>query len=51
MVVDAFSQAYMGSISNVHQLKRLGVLLEDSSKTGFMISHNFESSLVVDVPY
>ena len=36
-------------VKDVHTLARLGVQLEESSKGGFMIHHNADSSLVVDV--
>ena len=36
-------------VKKVHRLFQLGVQLEESLKGGFMVRHNFESSLVVDV--
>ena len=36
-------------MKDVHMLARLGVRLEDSPNGGFMVHHNFESSLVVEV--
>ena len=36
-------------VKEVHRFARLGVRLEDSSKGGSMVHHNFESSLVVEV--
>ena len=33
----------------VHRLARLGVQLKDSRKGGFMVNHNSESFLVVEV--
>ena len=38
-------------MKDVHRLSQLGVWLEDSSKGGFMVRHNSESSLVVEVKY
>ena len=60
MVADGLSPVSMGSVTHVedykkelakevHRLDRLGVQLEDSLKGGVMVSHNFESSLVVGV--
>ena len=59
-VVDALSRTIMGSLSHVeegrkdrvkdvHRFYRLGVLLGDSPNGGFVVHHNFESSLVVEV--
>ncbi|XP_069150286.1 uncharacterized protein [Solanum lycopersicum] len=56
----ALSQVFMGILAHVtddkkelskdvHRLAHLGVRLEESSKGGFMIHHNADSSLVVDV--
>ena len=36
-------------MKDVHRLARLGVRLEDSPNGGFMVHHNSESSLVVEV--
>ena len=36
-------------MKDVHWLARLGVRFEESSKVGFVVRHNSESSLVVDV--
>ena len=36
-------------VKDVHMLARLGVRLEDSLNCGFMVHHNSESSLVVEV--
>ena len=36
-------------VKNVHKLARLGVRLEDSPNGGFVVHHNSESSLVVEV--
>ena len=52
----------MGSVSHVqeekkdllkdlHRLAHLGVQLEDSPNGGFMLLHNFESSLVIEVNF
>ena len=60
MVVNALSRMTMGSVSHVkegkeelvkdvNRLSRLSDWLEDSSKGGFMVNHNSESSLVVEV--
>ena len=60
VVADALSQMSMGSVSHVddgkkdlvkdvHKLDLLGVRLEDSPEEGFMVHHNSESSLVVEV--
>ena len=60
MVADSLCHITMGSVSHVEEDKkylvkyvnrfaRLGVRLEDSSNGGFMVHHNFESSLVVEV--
>ncbi|XP_069146010.1 uncharacterized protein [Solanum lycopersicum] len=60
VVVDAISGMTVGSVSHVeeakkdlvkdvHRLARLGVILEDSSNVGFLVHHNSESSLVVEV--
>ena len=60
VVVDALSRITMRSVSHVekskkdlvkyvHRLARLGVRLEDSPNGGFMVHHNSESSLVVEV--
>ena len=62
VVADALSRLKMGSVSHVeeakkdlvkhvHRLARLGVRLEDSPSGCFMVNHNFESSLVVEVKY
>ena len=60
MVADALSRMTMSNVSHVdeakknlvkdvHRLARLGVRLEDSPNGGFMVHHNSESSLVVEV--
>ena len=60
VVTDALGRMTMGSVSHieeakkdlvndVHSLARLGVVLEDSMNGGFVVNHNFESLLVVDV--
>ena len=60
VVVDALSHMTMGSVfhveeamkyvvKDVHRLAHLGVILEDSPNGGFMVHHNSESSLVVEV--
>ena len=60
VVADALSRLSMGSVSHinearkdlvkdVHRLARLGVRLEDSPNGSFMVHHNSESSLVVEV--
>ena len=60
MVADSLSRMTMGSMSHVEEIKKdlvkdfhrlsiLGVRLEDSSNGGFMVHHNSESSLVVEV--
>ena len=60
MEADALSRMSMGSVTHinddkkelakdVHKFTCLGVRLEESLKGGFMVFHNFESSLVVDV--
>ena len=60
VVVDALSHTTMGSVSHVdepkkhlvkdvHSLSRLLVRFEDSPNGGFMVHHNSESSLVVEV--
>ena len=60
VVADALSHMTMGSVSHVeeekkelvkdvHRLDRLGVRLEDSPIGGFMVHHNSDSSLVVEV--
>ena len=60
VVADALSRMTMGSVSHVEQEKkelvkdihsfdRLGVRLEDSPNGGFMVDHNSDSSLVVEV--
>ena len=36
-------------MKDVHRLARLGVRLEDSPNGGFMVHHNSNSSLVVEV--
>ena len=36
-------------MKDVHRLSRLGVRLEDSPNGGFMVYHNLESSLVIEV--
>lgn len=36
-------------MKEVHRLAQLGVRLEESSKGGFMVRRNFNSSIVVDV--
>ena len=62
LVVDASSRMPMGSVTHVdvckkelvrdvHRLARLGVLPEDSSKRGFMVNHNSNLSLVVELKY
>ena len=38
-------------MKDVHKFSRLGYKLEDSPNSGFMIRHNFESSLVVELKY
>ena len=47
VVVDALSCMTVGGVS--HRLARLGVRLEDFSDGGFMVHHNSESYLVVEV--
>ena len=52
VVVDALSRVFMGSVNvvgdmkdlvkEVHRLAHFVVLIEDSSKGGFMVSHNSE---------
>ena len=60
VVVDALSCMTMSSVSHVdeakkyqvkdvHRLARLGVRSKDSPNGGFMVHHNFESSLEVEV--
>ena len=60
VVVDALSCMTMSSVSHleeskkdtvndVHRFARLCVSLEDSPNGGFMVHHNSESSLVVEV--
>ena len=60
MVVDALSYMNMGNVyhveesmndlvNDVHRLDRLCVRLEDSPKGDFMVHHNSDSSLVVEV--
>ena len=60
VVADALSCMNMGSVSHideakkdivkdVHRLARFGVRLEYSPDGGFMVHHNSESSLVVEV--
>ena len=60
VVVDDLSRITMVSFSHldnakkqlvkdIHRLSHLGVRLEDSSKVYFMVHHNSESSLVVEV--
>ena len=55
VVVDALSRMIMGSeakkdlVKDVHRLATLGVRLEDSPHGGFMVHHNSESSLVVEL--
>ena len=60
MVADSLSRMTIGSVSHVEKtekdlvndvdrLARLGVRLEDSPNGGFMVHHNSESSLVVEV--
>ena len=60
MVANVLSRLSMSSVSHIekakkdlvkdfHRLARLGVRLEDSSNGGFMVHHNSESSLVVEV--
>ena len=62
MVADSLSRMTMGSLSHVeeakkdlvkyvHRLARLGVRLEDSPNSVFMVHCNSESSLVVEVKY
>ena len=62
MVADTLSCMSMGCVSHVeedkkelvkdvHRLDRLGVRLEDSPIGGFMVHHNSDSSLVVEVKY
>ena len=57
MVADALSRMTMGSVYHieepkkylvkvVHSLATLGVRLDDSPNSGFMVHHNSESSLV-----
>ena len=36
-------------VKDVHRLVHLGVILEDSPNGDFMVNHNFESSLVVEL--
>ena len=60
VVADALIHITMGSVfhvkeckkdlvKDVHILARLGVRLEDSLNGGFVVHHNSESSLVVEV--
>ena len=60
VVVYALIRMTIGSVSHVekhkkylvkevHRLAHLGVRLEDSPNGGFMVHHNFESSLEVEV--
>ena len=60
MVQDAFSPMTMGSVSHVngeikelvkdvHRFAHLGVRLEDSLNCDFMVHHNSDLSLVVEV--
>ena len=60
VVAEALSHMTMGSVSHieeakkdivkdVHRLARLVVRLDDSQNSGFMVHHNSESSLVVEV--
>ena len=60
MVVDALSRVTIGSLSyveqekkelvkDVHRLAQLGVRFEDSPHGGFIVHHNSDSSLVVEV--
>ena len=60
VVVDALSRMTMESVSqledgkkdlvhNVHRLARLGVWLKDSLNGGFVVHHDSESSLVIEV--
>ena len=38
-------------VKDVHRFARLGIKLEDSSNSGFMVHHNSKLSLVVKVKY
>ena len=60
VVADSLSRMNMDSVSHIDEAKkdlvkdfrrlaRLGVRLEDSLNGGFMVHHNSESSLVVEV--
>ena len=60
MVADALSHMTMGGVyhiekakkylvRDIHSLSRLGMRLEDSFNGGFMVHHNSDSSLVVEV--
>ena len=60
MVADSLSRMTIGSVSHVeeskkdfmkavHRLDCLGVRLKDSQDSGFMVHHNSESSLEVEV--
>ena len=57
VVVDTLNIMTMGSVSHIDEVKkslvkdvhRLGLRLKDSPNGGFMVHHNFESSLVVEV--
>ena len=60
VVADALSHTTMGTVSHVekskkdlvkdvHRLACLGVQLEDSPNGGFVVHHNSESSLVVEL--
>ena len=60
VVADALSQLSMGSVSHideakkdllkdVHKLARLGVRLEESGNKGFMVHHNCESSMIIEL--
>ena len=62
VVADTLSRMTMGSVYHVEEVKkklekdvnmldRLGVHLEDSPYSGFMIHRNSNSSLVVEVKY
>ena len=60
VVADVLSRMTMGSVSHVEETKKdlvedvyrlahFGVRLEDSPNGGFMVHHNYESYLVVEV--
>ena len=61
-MANVLSRVSMGSVSHVdnskkdivkevHRFSYFGVLLEESSKDGFMVIHNSKSSLVIDLKF